>query len=79
MKALSYSQMELVCGGAEEGFWHTVRVGADLVCGMWAANLLLSRFAYTNPVTGTVATVLDVGCTLVGLGELGNAIWNNTL
>ena len=58
------------------GFLHTVRVGADMACGMWGANLLLSRIAYTNPVTGTFASIMDVGCTIVGLGELGYAIWN---
>ena len=46
---------------------------------MWGANLLLSRIAYTNPVTGTAAGILDVGCTLVALGEFGNAVWNGSL
>lgn len=76
MKSLSFSEMAIQDGA---GFWHTVRVGADMVCAMWGANLLLSRFAYTNPVTGTAATILDVGCTIVALGEFGNAVWNRTL
>lgn len=34
----------------------------DGLCAGWGAAQIINAIAYSNPISGTVATVLNVGC-----------------
>ena len=74
MRTMSLKQLESVecCGHLKETIVGIV-VGA---CAMWTAYGLLGNvLAYTNPVTGTAATILNIGCGAVDLAALGYGAW----
>ena len=75
MWTMSLKQLESVeCSGYLKETVAGVVVGA---CAIWTAYGLLGNvLAYTNPVTGTAATILNVGCGAVDLATIGYGAWN---
>lgn len=64
MKTLELQELENISAGG----WATSFF--DGLCAGWGAAQLVSVLAYSNPITGTAATVLNVGCGAYTVGRI---------
>ena len=63
--------MECQSYAGEITFWEGVLIGANGLCLAWAVNSWCGAHiaAYTNPITGTVAGVIDAACIALATAE----------
>ena len=69
MNSLTIAQMELECRHG-----NTLTNIVDGACLLWGGGQAIKIVFYGTPVTGTVATVMDVGCGLWGLYTFGKKV-----
>lgn len=61
MKRIELYNLENIQGGS----W--LSSFTDGVCAGWASAQLINIVAYSNPITGSIATGLNVGCAVWGI------------
>lgn len=66
MKTLELNYLETINGG------NIFSDFADGLCAGWTAAQLINVVAYSNPITGTVATALNIGCGAWGVYRIYN-------